>query len=330
MNDCCNTSHTPGCPSDSGLSVSVLISTKAIEVQLDSLYVVLNDLQVALAGLCQDEGTYLQLISGVLSDIITADNACCNLLAGKLEHLKTTIRDSVNICGEYTTTTTVFSLFYPCGLYSIRNDSDVADTFYYRECGDTSWIGVDVNPGDSVENFACYEIMVYNPLLVVTLLGVCVPTTTTSTTEEPSTTTSEEPTTTTSEELSTTTTEVTPVTTEIPPLPDEIALDLCFLGINDVFDTALDYHLYIKNGTSNSYSTQGRVRNTTTGSWTVLINTFISYPHSIRDLTGTTAKLNYANTNGDSYLMEFSTDGGLTWTGITYNGTGTLPQDCLL
>jgi hypothetical protein len=319
MSNCCNTSQTPGCSSNNGLSVSVLISEKAIEVQLDNLYVVLNDLQVALAGLCDDEGNYLQQISGVLSDIITADNACCNMLAGKLEHLKTTIRDSVNICGEYTTTTTVFSQLYPCGIYRITNGTGVTDTIYYRECGDTAWIEADVNPG-SLEFVTCYEIMIYNPLLVVTLLDVCVPTTTTS-----STTTSTTP-----EPETTTTTEVTPITTEEPPLPDEIALDLCFLGINDVFDTALDYHLYIKNGTSNNYSTQARVRNTTTGSWTVLINTFISYAHTIRDLTGTTAKLNYANTNGDSYLMEFSTDGGLTWTGITYNGTGTLPQDCLL
>ena len=320
MSNCCNTSQTPGC-GDNQLSASVLISTKAIEVQLDNLAVVLNDMKIALAGLCDDEGNYLELISGVLSDIIQADSDCCNMLAGKLTTLKNTITNNVNICGEFTTTTTVYSQQYPCGIYRITNNTGETETIYFRECGESMWLPGDVNPG-ILEFAVCYELLVYSPLLVVTLIDVCVPTTTTSSTEEPTTTTSEE--------LSTTTTEVTPITTEEPPLPDEIALDLCVLKINSVFDTALDYHLYIKNGTSNNYSTQARVRNTTTGSWNVIINTFISYAHTIMDLSGTTAKLNFANTNGDTYVMEFSTDGGSTWNGITYNGTGTIPFDCLL
>jgi hypothetical protein len=232
MSNCCNTSQTPGCSSDSGLSVSVLISTKAIEVQLDSLYVVLNDLQVALAGLCQDEGDYLQLISGVLSDIITADNACCNLLAGKLERLKTTIRDSVNICGEYTTTTTVAL----CGIngsaecdgttviITIVAGEDVGTplNLYYWNLSTLAWVSMGAIPKALLE--AGYTVTIpptTTKYKIVDELGACgtieeIPFTiecTTSTTEEMVTTTSEEPSTTTSEEPSTTTSEEPTTTT---------------------------------------------------------------------------------------------------------------------
>ena len=185
MSNCCNTSQTPGC-GDNQLSVQVLISTKQIEVQLDSLAVVLNDLQVALNALCDDEGNYLELISGVLSDIIQADSDCCNLLAGKLTTLKNTITNSVNVCEEFTTTTTEFSQQYPCGIYRITNNTGETETIYFRECGESMWLPGDVNPG-ILEFAACYELLIYSPLLVVTLIEVCTPTTTTSTSTKDST-----------------------------------------------------------------------------------------------------------------------------------------------
>jgi len=112
-----------------------LISTKQIEVELDNLTVVLNDLKVALAAMCEDEGDYLQQISGVLSDIIQADNECCDLLAGKLEILKTTITNNVNICGEITTTTTIA----------------LCDLFGTIECDGTEVI-ITMVAGDDISN----------------------------------------------------------------------------------------------------------------------------------------------------------------------------------
>ena len=219
MSDC-NTAPTSGCSSNE-LAVQIMISNNKITAKLGDLEVVLNDLQVALAALCEEEGNNLQLISGKITEIINANAECCALLLGKLTTLKTVV-ENIEICGETTATTTIGI----CGLEGeiICNGTDVTITIvagadisntlelYYWDNMTLHWVYFDSVAKATLETgysfasnghtrFRIDDLGSCNEILELEVESECTTSTTgtstTSTTEEPVTTTSELPVTTT-------------------------------------------------------------------------------------------------------------------------------------
>jgi hypothetical protein len=102
-------------------------------------------------------------------------------------------------------------------------------------------------------------------------------------------------------------------------LPNEVALYLNSFTIGGPLSDKADYDFDIKNGTASNANIAVRVSNVTQSSGTIFINVNTSYAGTIDNYTGLTSTFGVTNIIGDSFLVEFSTDGGSTWTGAVYS-----------
>lgn len=118
----------------------------------------------------------------------------------------------------------------------------------------------------------------------------------------------------------TTTTSSTTTTTTTTAIPEEIAMYLNVLSINETHADKLDFDLTIKNGTSSAYNFIVQVMNVTKGSGWVNVKADTSYANTVVTYTGTSASLLVTNSFGDTFDMRFSTDSGFSWTGTQYFG----------
>lgn len=144
------------------------------------------------------------------------------------------------------------------------------------------------------------------------------PTTTTTTTIEPTTTT-----TTTAEPTTTTTTTAEPITTTTTTtivLPNEVALYLNSFSIGNPLTDRANYNFDVKNGTASNANIEVRVSNVTLGSGTVSINLVpsVSTAGTVQNYTGLTSTFGVTNVFGNTFLVEFSIDAGVTWLATVY------------
>ena len=95
---------------------------------------------------------------------------------------------------------------------------------------------------------------------------------------------------------------------------------LNWFAINDPLTDRADYDFDVKNGTVSNENIAVRVSNVTLGSGTVTINLVpsVSTAGTIQNYVGTTSSFGLTNILGNTFLVEFSIDAGVTWTGITY------------
>ena len=114
------------------------------------------------------------------------------------------------------------------------------------------------------------------------------------------------------------TTETPTVSPTTIALPNEVALHLNTFTIGNPLTSKADYNFDVKNGTVSSANIGVRVSNVTRGSGTVAISVSTSLPGTIDNYTGLTSTFGLTNIAGDTFLVEFSIDGGSTWAGTVY------------